>query len=137
MITFRDAGDVSHDFDGFVDGVLRRGPSFVQHGEGEFAVLTLEQLDLLLTPYRLTLEDGQEANGSFSGGLAEIDLVSNATNVPALKRALAQELRDYAQEYLDNFDLYFRAPNRRGHLPYVLRALLQHDAQGVAALIDG
>ena len=108
----------------------------MRRNRDEFAALSIEQLELLLTPYRFQLEYGREKDGSFSGALREIDLVGNASSVEALKEDLAQDLVDYAQEYFANFEFYYHAPNRRGHLPYVLRVLLQEDAHAVAGLID-
>jgi hypothetical protein len=40
---------------------------------------------------------------------------------------LIKDLREYASDYLSRLPLFFNAPNRRGHLPYVLRITL---AQG-------
>lgn len=137
MVVLESATEVRKDFSRFIDRVTRSGPAFVKRNRDELAALSLDQLEFLLTPYRLKMEYGQEENGTFSGSLREIDLVANAASVEDLRSALADELVEYAEEYLADFQLYYHAPNRRGHLPYVLRALLQEDSRGVAKFIDG
>lgn len=78
----------------------------------------------------------REGDGSFSGSLDRIDLVANAPSLAELKRALAHDLVECAHEYMEDYALHAHAPNRREHLLYVLRVLIQPDDEGVAALID-
>lgn len=136
MVVLESATEVRKDFSRFIDQVIHKGPAFVRRSRDEFAALSLDQLELLLAPYRFHLDHGREKDGSVSGGLREVDLVGNAASVETLKASLAQDLVDYAKEYRAHFELYYHAPNRRGHLPYVLRVLLQENAQAVAGLID-
>ncbi|MHB9145030.1 MAG: hypothetical protein ACYC5Y_06800 [Symbiobacteriia bacterium] len=137
MVVLESATAVRKDFSRFIDRVTRSGPAFFKRNRDELAALSLEQLEFLLTPYRLTVEYAREENGTFSGGFRELDLVGNAASIKGLKIVLADELVEYAQEYLSNFELYYHAPNRQNHLPYVLRALLQEDSEGVVKWIDG
>ena len=130
------ATEVRQNWGGFIDGVVRSRPEFVRRNRDFFAALSLDHLSAVLSPYLFHLEAAQEADGSFSGSLREIDLVANAPTLEELKSALAGELVEYANEYMQEFDTYSRAPNRKGHLPYVLHVLIQRDTAAVAALID-
>ena len=42
----------------------------------------------------------------------------------SLKVKLAEELMEYAEEYINEFTLYFNGPNRKNHFPYIYRVLL-------------
>ncbi|HDR7986234.1 TPA: hypothetical protein QCY63_004538 [Bacillus cereus] len=37
---------------------------------------------------------------------------------------LAIKLIEYAQDYFDNLQLYYNAPNRRKHFPFIISVLL-------------
>ncbi|HDR8032142.1 MULTISPECIES: hypothetical protein [Bacillus cereus group] len=39
-------------------------------------------------------------------------------------RDLAIEFIEYAQDYFDNLQLYYTAPNRREHFPFIISVLL-------------
>ena len=43
------------------------------------------------------------------------------------KGSLAKELIDYAEEYINDFRLYYNSPNRKNHFPYIYRVLLASD----------
>lgn len=119
----------------FIDGVVRSRPEFVKRNRDLIAALSLDHLALILNPYVFHLEYRSEEDGSVSGALSEVDLVANAPTLNELKLALAQELVEYAHEYLEEYDLYSRAPNRKSHFPYILRVLVQKDVGSVASLI--
>ncbi|HEY8346392.1 MAG TPA: hypothetical protein VIL07_03855 [Symbiobacteriaceae bacterium] len=130
------ATEVRKNWGGFIDSVVRGRPEFVKRNRDFIAVLSIPHLETVLSAYRFHLVYDQEADGSISGSLQEIDVVANAPSVSELKQALAHELLEYAREYMEHYDLYSHAPNRKGHLPYVLRVLIQPDEAAVAALID-
>ena len=49
----------------------------------------------------------------------ELDLV---TEMPSVEEAIAdllEAIRDYADEYLQDLEIYSQSPNRAHHLPYV------------------
>lgn len=130
------ATDVRKDWGQFIDGVVRNRPQFVKRNRDFFAALSVDQLAAVLEAYRFTLSYSQEQDGSFSGSLGEIDLVANAPTLSELKGSLAHELVEYANEYMNEYTLYANAPNRKQHLPYVLRVLIQTSEADVARLID-
>lgn len=132
----RDATEVRRNWSAFIDTVVREArPVVVKRNRDVFAAIPLGLLNEVLGSYDLTLIHHVEADRSCTGALEEIDLMGNAPSLTALKMSLARDLIDYAQEYWQNFDLYSRAPNRRSHLPYVLRTLLQPDVAHVASWI--
>ena len=42
---------------------------------------------------------------------------------------MIRAIRDYANDYYDEFTLWSKAPNRQGHIPYVLKVLISTDEE--------
>ncbi len=130
------ATDARKEWGTFIDNVVRFKPSVIKRNRDFLAAISLEQLDLLLTPYRFTLEYELETNGSLSGSLKELDLVANAFTLEELETKIVGELIDYAQEYMNEFDKYYNAPNRKHHFPYVIRVVIQNNNDKIRSFID-
>ena len=56
--------------------------------------------------------------------LPEFEVYGEAFSYADAKQDLLKEVRVYVQEYLANADDYRRAPNRSGHFPHVVKALI-------------
>ncbi len=130
------ATDVRRDWGHFIDTVVRVRPQFVKRNRDTFVAVSSEHLRILLASYRFKLEVVQEEDGSFSGSLDVLDLVAHAATIENLRNELAHQMVEYANEYEDEFVLYFNAPNRRAHAPYVMSILLQDTVGNVADLLD-
>jgi hypothetical protein len=130
------ATDVRKEWGSFIDNVVRFKPSVIKRNRDYLAAISLEHFDLVLTPYRFTLEYEKEADGSFSGSLKELDLLANADSLEALKTEIIQELVEYAHEYMNEFEKYYNAPNRKPHFPYVMRVIIQKNKETIRSLID-
>ena len=65
-----------------------------------------------------------EDDGSITLSLNEIDLIENGKTEKEAKSLLAQSIYDYAENFYSEYDLYSSAPNRKAHIPYVLKALI-------------
>jgi hypothetical protein len=107
----------------FVDEVIRKKPSFVKRNRDVLAVLSFEQMESLLDAFRLKLEIYEEADGSFTGIFEQLDLTANSTSMEALIETLLDDLVEYASEYMENFELYFKSPNRKSHFPYIYKVI--------------
>lgn len=62
--------------------------------------------------------------------------MDTGSDIPALERHMSIALREYAESYLAEFAAYYNSPNRRRHLPYVWRTLMQDDLEGIQGLFD-
>lgn len=122
----------------FISSVARKEarPVVIKGDQDFLAAMSLDVLNQLLEQYKLTLEYETEDDGTVSGSLNEIDLVANAPNVEELRLELAKALVEYATDYWNEFARYSRAPNRKAHLPFVLRVLTQPDLERVSNLIN-
>lgn len=136
MLAVQKATDVRKEFSRFINGVLYQQPAIVQRNSDYFAALSLDHLEALLKAYRFQVEYEQEENGSYSGSLIGFDIVANAQSLHGLRVRLAEELVDYAHEYVEEFALYSRTPNRSPHFPYIFRVLIKPELEHVVALID-
>jgi uncharacterized protein YbcC (UPF0753/DUF2309 family) len=116
--------DVRNNWSQFMDDVKWVKPAFIKRNRDMIAVLSGELLEFILKEHNLTVNVFVEEDGSYTGSFNEIDMAANSTDFESLKVKLAEELIEYAEEYLNEFRLYFNSPNRKNHFPYIYRALL-------------
>lgn len=62
-------------------------------------------------------------NGQYMAYCAELDIVTALDTKEEAIEDLIDAVKDYAQRYMQEFDLYANSPNRAHHLPYVLAIL--------------
>ncbi len=55
--------------------------------------------------------------------LPELELYGTGTDPDEALSDLEEEIRDYAERYVNESELYLASPNRRQHYPYVMRAV--------------
>jgi antitoxin YefM len=129
------ATEVRRDWSSWIDRVVREKPSVVKRTHDYFVGISVEHLSKLLEPYKFELELDYEEDGSVVASLTGFDLVVAAQTENEARKALANELVEYAQDYFAEFDLYYRTPNRQEHFPYLLKVLLMSDTSEIESLI--
>ena len=131
------ASDVRQHFSEFIDGVVRDRPGFLKRNRDILATLNLEHLQVLLDSLQFHARIRLDEQGLYLGTLHEIeDIVAVGATEQEAIADLAKNLAEYAEEYLtESFRLYFHAPNRRAHFPYVLKVAMQADEDAVVSLI--
>ncbi|MBR6770141.1 MAG: hypothetical protein IKM28_02670, partial [Lachnospiraceae bacterium] len=50
---------------------------------------------------------------------------------PDSQDRLQEEILEYAEEYYQNYDMYFHTPNRKGHVPYIFKALIMDAPEAI------
>ncbi|MDD2619821.1 MAG: hypothetical protein PHC92_04020 [Syntrophomonadaceae bacterium] len=130
------ATDVRKDWSLFIDQVVHGKPGVVKRNRDYFLSISLEQVMRLLEGYRFKAQIFPEEDSSFTLSLEDIDLVVNAPDLDTAKNEMAAELISYSQDYFNEFQLYYNAPNRKMHFPYVLKVLLLDDIKAVYGLIN-
>ena len=130
------ATDVRKEWGRFIDTVVHEKPAVVKRNRDFFLSLSVNHLMALLRDISFKAGHFTEDDNSVTVTIENLDLVVNAENMEAAKKALARELMEYAQEYFNEFQLYFYSLNRQPHFPYVLKVLIQKDIQGVMDLIS-
>jgi archaeosine-15-forming tRNA-guanine transglycosylase len=128
--------DVRRNWSRFIDEVLHDKPKIVKRNRDCILSLSVKQAKVLFSGFSLKARYLKEKNGTITATLDGFDLAVNRADEPSARKALAEELMDYAREYFAEFQLYFNSPNRRSHFPYVLSVLIQEDLNGVMDLIS-
>jgi len=102
----------------------------------EVLVLKKETQKFLLAAYRLKAEIHQELDSSYTLSLDLIDIAENGTSLEDALQSVVEELKVYAADYADRLPLFINAPNRQGHLPFVMRVLLADSDSEIKGFID-
>jgi hypothetical protein len=134
MLTLN-ATDVRKEWGGFIDSVIREKPKLIKRSRDYIFASSLDMLNELLKAYTFTAELLTEADGSITASLKEIDIVVNGKDKEEALDNLACDLVEYAEEFYNEFEYWFSAPNRKQHLPYVLNVLVQDNVKKVKEII--
>lgn len=130
------ASEVRNEFSSFIDTVVRERPMIFKRNRDHILSISTDQAKDLLESYRFEAHLTPEEDGSITITLEGFDLAANAVDRNQAVLKMAEELIEYAQDYFDQFSLYFRAPNRKRHFPYVLKVSLAESVQEVTGFID-
>ena len=132
------ATHVRANFGEFIDSVVREKPQIVKRNRDMIIATSFPQMRILLSAYELNYEFEIDENGKYAGSIEEIEfIVADGGSAEELRLNLAQQLMEYAKDYMSDYTRYFNAPNTRIHAPYVLRILLEDDVTSVASLLHG
>ena len=129
------ATEVRKNWSSVVDFVVRERPAFIKRTRDTMMFSDLTLVENLLLAYQFTAETNKEEDGSVTLALCEIDLIENGADEPGAKRKLAAALLEYAEDYYNEFNLWSNAPNRKAHVPYVIKCLILNDIDKIGALI--
>jgi hypothetical protein len=117
----------------FFDQVIRERPAVVTRHRDAIFALSESHFFELVKHLTLTLQIDQE-DGIYAVDIPELELLAWGENLDQVKENLADQVISYTKDYLDRFHLFFHAPNRKDHFPYVLRVLLCENKQQVMEL---
>lgn len=105
-------------FHDYTPAVIRRKQS------EEVAVMRVDLLKNLLSNYDFGLAITHESDGSITLSLDCVELYANADNLEKAMDELIEDLKFYANDFIQRSQLFFNAPNRKEHFPYLFRVLL-------------
>jgi len=134
MLTLN-ATDVRKEWSMVIDNVVREKPQFIRRTRDYMMLADIDFLKILLEPYEFHAKKFYEEDGSITLELKEIDLVVNAEAEQKAIENMAQEIIEYAEEFYSEFNFWSVAPNRKGHIPYVFKALILDDVEKIGELI--
>ena len=89
----------------------------------------------VLETYKFTADRYIEDNGSVTLCLNEIDLAVNAGSEEEAIEKMSADILEYAGDYYNFFDRWYASDNRRGHLPYVIKAIMLNDTEKIGGII--
>ncbi|MBQ3456355.1 MAG: hypothetical protein IJG36_07955 [Synergistaceae bacterium] len=91
-------------------------------------------LFIFLESLNFTVSFVEEDDSSVTGEIEELDLFANAESKSECMMILLEDMKEYAQDFYREFDLWSSAPNRRKHIPYVLKILSASDGKLLEAM---
>lgn len=130
------ATDVRKEFSQTIDTAIREKPQFIRRTRDYLFLSDINFVDTLLSAYSFTAKKFVEDDGSVTLSLNEIDLAENAETEESAKKKLAQSIIEYAEDFYNDFNFWSIAPNRKGHIPWVFKALIIDDADKLGELIQ-
>lgn len=116
------SSDVRSEWSSVMDSVIRRRPAFIKRTRDRMMLCTTQTIAQLVENVKFVADRYIEADGSVTLSLTNLDIVANGADEPSAIHALVENIMEYAEEYYQDYDIYAKAPNRRGHLPYVMKA---------------
>lgn len=108
----------------------------IRNQREEVLILRTDLQKLLLSKFSLKPEVLPEENGSVTLALNELEIYSNAETLEDAINELIDELKFYAQDYIERSQLFLNAPDRRRHFPYILRILLAENDEEIRNLLE-
>jgi len=129
------ATQVRNEWSAVVDSVIREKPRFIKRTRDRMLLSDLNVIEEMLSVYTFTAITYIEDDGSVTLALKEIDLAENGKDEQAAVNKMAQAILEYSEDYYREFTLWYSAPNRRQHLPYVMKALIINDTDKIGELI--
>ena len=130
------ATDARKHWSEIIDGVVRVKPTFIKRTRDCVVLANEELFAEVLSAYKFSAIRHDEDDGSVTLSLREIDLVENAPTENEAKLMLAKDILDYATDYYNDFAYWSSAPNRKSHIPYVLRAIMLGDIDKIGECIS-
>ena len=88
-------------------------------------------MEEILNAYKFTAEKYIEDDGSVTLSLNGIDLVENGEDEQKAKMALGKAILEYSADYYNDYAFYSHSPNRKGHIPYIFKALLMDSPERI------
>lgn len=131
----QNATDVRRNWSEVTDNVIRERPQFIKRTRDCMVLTDIKLFENLLSIYHMTASKFVEDDGSITLSLKELDLVENAPTEVDAKKMLGASVLAYAEDFYDEFSLWSAAPNRKSHIPYVLKALIINDASKIGDAI--
>lgn len=130
------ATDARKNWSQIIDNAVREKPQFIKRTRDCMVLANETMFADMLSVYGFSATEFVETDGSVTLSCNELDLAENAATQEEAKLKLAQSILDYATDFYNDFPLWSSAPNRKTHIPYILRALLLDDIHKIGACIS-
>lgn len=129
--------DARNQFSTLYDSVFNSfNPTIIKRKQTEqVALLRVDLLKMVLEDYKLNPEVIQEDDGSITLALDSLEIYANNSTLDLAAKDLVEDLKIYAQDYMDRSQLFFHSPNRKPHFPYILKTLLCDDDLEIRTLL--
>lgn len=133
---FLTASEARKEWSQMIDNVVREKPQFVKRTRDSILITDFNLMKDILDVYQFTANEYIEDDNTVTLSLNEIDLVENGSSEEEARMKLAQEILTYAYDYYESYQSWSVSPNRRQHIPYVLKALILRDINQIGESIE-
>ena len=130
------ATTVRKEWSSVCDSVIHDKPKFIKRTRDKMWFSNLETMSEILEAYHFTADRFVEADGTVTLSLNEIDLIENGCTESEARELLGKSILEYSAEYYNEYSLYSRSPNRKGHIPYIFKALIMDDPKKIGESIE-
>lgn len=125
------ATEVRKEWSSVIDSVVHDKPKFVKRTRDCILLSNIEVIKNILEAYHFTAEKFIETDNSITLSLNEIDLIENAETEKETRLKLGKAILEYSNDYYNEFSFWSSAPNRKNHMPYVMKALIIDNAEKI------
>lgn len=119
-----------------IDNVVHEKPVVIKRTRDYVWMMENNFLKKLLEPYMLSAYNEYEEDGSVTVCLKEIDLAENADTKEEAIEKLYSSIVEYSEEYYNDYQVFGEAFNRKGHFPYVIKALILNKENKIGDMIQ-
>lgn len=125
------ATDARRDWSRLIDTVVHEKPQIISRTRDYVLLADIQLMADILEAYTFTAHKYVEDDNTVTLSLVELDLAVNGSDESDAKLLMAKEILDYANDFYNEFHYWSKAPNRRKHVPYVMKALILQDVQKI------
>lgn len=118
------------------DSVIHEKPKFIKRTRDKMWLSSLDTVDEILQVYQFTATKYVEEDGSVTLSLNEIDLIENGPTEREARLKLGQSVLEYSMDYYNEYEKYSHSSNRKGHIPYIFKALITDDPEKIGEMIQ-
>lgn len=118
------SSDVRKEWSSVMDTVIREKPVFIKRTRDHMMLSDTGTIWQLIAGVKFIADMYRETDGSVTLSARDMDIAVNGADEAAARKALVRDIMEYAEEYYQDFERCSAAPNRQGHLPYVIKALV-------------
>ena len=111
------ATDVRKNWSVTLDSVLHERPAYIKRTRDSVALVNMETMKEILRGYSFEATEYSEDDGSITLSLIDMDIVVNAPDEKEARDRLAVDIKEYAEEYYDNYSIWSVSPNRKKRRP--------------------
>ena len=129
------ATDVRKEWSAICDSVIHDKPKFIKRTRDKMWFSNLDTMAEILKAYTFTAKKLIENDGSVTLSLNEIDLIENGADEFSARLSLGTAILEYSAEYYNNYAFYSHSPNRKGHVPYIFKALIMDNPKEIGESI--
>lgn len=130
------ATEARNNWSSVIDNAIRQKPQFIKRTRDELVLSNTDLIKYLLKPYKFSASKFVEDDGSVTLSLNNIDIVENALTEKEALIKMAKSIKEYSEDFYKDFEYWGSAPNRKEHMPFVLKAILSDTFEEIMESIE-